>query len=498
MDTTVVISDRIHSLRDMVTSDIRQFVRPDPSRLAKYQEDLWKTEHALSYLKVDRGLADGTIKHFQLGYDPDKDAIAIPIFKQKELVNFKYRILNPKERQPKYTQEKDAEVWLYNDEGIDAGLIKQGVLVVEGEFDCMSVWQSGIKNVVSPASGKDSFGIWLELLDPIPKVYIAYDNDKAGKESSYKFADRVGIEKCKEVVYPEGIKDANEFFQKYTDEDFKNRIREARPFYTRRYNDLFDVITSLREDQQEKLELDILPGVKLTPDHLVSMAGSTNAGKTMYALNITKRLVEKSIPTLVLPYERGIQTVGGRFLQIFTEKTEEDMKHMTTEEWEKMVRKVAHTPVYFSLPRKDEFIDLVTKAKRILGIKAVVIDHLDYMIRGGSGTEESAIRETLHQIKSLAIEQQIMMFVVTHTRRIQQPGVESKKKPTLHDIRGSTSIEQDSETVIIIDKHSDTEIEIDVQKNKGKMLCKRYAVDYDTGLIGDVVEYATSLEDFDE
>jgi len=226
------------------------------------------------------------------------------------------------------------------------------------------------------------------------------------------------------------------------------------------------------------------------------MAGATNAGKTMYALNITKRLAEKGIPTLVLPYERGIQTVGARFIQILLERTEEEMKVMNAEGWEKMIRKVANTPVYFSLPKKDDFAELVIRAKRILGVKAVVIDHLDYMIRGGSGTEESAIRTTLHEIKALAIEHQIMMFVVTHTRRVHQAGSEGHKKPTLHDIRGSTAIEQDSETVVMLDKVSDNELEVDIQKNKGKMTKKIYVVDYTTGVIGNAIDRALSLDDF--
>lgn len=490
------ITDKIQAMRDVVSSDVRQYIRPSPEKLEQFKKDLVDSEDAMNYLKIERGLAEETIKYFQLGYDKDRDAIVIPIFKNKELINLRYRLINPKERQPKYLQEKDCEVWLYHEEGINSGLSKHAVLVVEGEFDCMSVWQSGIKNVVSPASGKDSYGVWLELLDPIPEVYIAYDNDKAGKEASYKFAERVGVEKCKEVTYSEDVKDANEFFQKYTAEDFRKRIKDARPFYTRKYNDLLDVISLIRDDHQDKLELDILPDVKLTPDHLTAISGATNAGKTMYALNIAKRLVDKGIPTLVLPVERGVQYVGYRFLQVFSEKTDAEFKAMNQEDWEKIVRKVAKTPIYFSMPKADELSELVSKAKRILGIKAVVLDHLDYLVRNNSEKEETAIRNTMHEIKSLAVEHGVMMFVVTHTRRVHQAGSEMKKKPTMFDIRGSTAIEQDSETVVILDKFSDCEMEVDIQKNKGKMTSKIYTVDYDTGLMGSVTEKATSIDDF--
>ncbi len=473
-----------------MVSQERHFIRPDPERLVMYKQALFDSPDALSYLKIERGLAEETIKYFNLGYDAGRHAIVIPIFKNNELINLRYRNLSPDARS-KYIQEKDCEVWLYHEQGINTGLKKGQVLVVEGEFDCMSCWQAGFKNVVSPASGKDSYGIWLELLDPIPQVYICYDNDKPGKDASYKFSDRVGIEKCKEISYPDGIKDANDFFKKYTRDDFLGLAKDARPFYTRKYNDLFDVINLIREDQEEKLTLDIMPDVKLTSDHLVAMAGSTNAGKTMYALNIAKRLVDKNIPTLVLPYERGIQTVGARFLQILLEKTEDEMRNLDAIEWDKMVRKVAHMPIYFSLPNKDELVEVIKKAKRILGIRALVVDHLDYMIRGEQGTEESAIRTRLHELKSLAIEHGIMMFVVTHTRRIHSPGGEIGKKPTLHDIRGSSAVEQDSETVIILDKKSNNELEVDIQKNKGKMTSKLYVADYETGVIGGVSETVT-------
>ncbi|HEY9703850.1 MAG TPA: toprim domain-containing protein, partial [Allocoleopsis sp.] len=339
------ISDKIRSLQEMVVP--RDYIRPDQAKLDNFKKLLFDNEEALNYLKVERGLAEDTIKYFSLGYDPEKNAIAIPIFKNNELINIRYRLLSPKDKQPKYTQEKDCEVWLYHEQGLNNALKKGRVLVTEGEFDLMSVWQAGFKSVVSVASGKDSYGVWLELLDPIPEVYIAYDNDKAGRESSYKFAERIGIEKCKEIIYPDEIKDANEFFKIHTREDFLILYKESRPFYTRKYNDLFDVVKSLMEDQQEKLELDILPDVKLTPDHLVSIAGGTNAGKTTYALNIAKRLVEKGIPTLILPYERGIQTVGSRFIQLLLEKSEDEMKHMSREDWGKAIKKIADLPVYF-------------------------------------------------------------------------------------------------------------------------------------------------------
>ena len=494
------IEQKITSLRQVLSSENRgmlhEYTRPSPEKLLILQRNLAESENAKSYLKIERGIADDTALHFGLGYDPDKNAIAIPNFKNGELINIMYRHLNTTGKQSKYTQERDAEVWLYNEDGINESLKKGGVLIVEGQFDCMSAWQAGIKNVVSVGSGKDSYGMWVELLEPIPKVYIAYDNDKAGKESSNKFAERIGVEKCQEVLYPEGIKDANDYFKKYEKNDFKLLVSEARPFYTRRYNDMQDVIAMLRADSQEKLQIDILPDVKISDGHLISLSAATNVGKTMFVLNVAKRLVDKGIPTLILPFERGTQVVGSRFLQILSDKTEEELRMMGTADWDKLIKKLSDYPAYFALPTPPELLDVLRKAKRILGIKAVIVDHLDYMIRNQGEREDVEIRNRLHELKSLAIEEEMILFVVTHTRRIHQAGSEGHKKPSMHDIRGSSAVEQDSEVVVILDKVSDTEIEVDVQKNKGKMVSKVYAVDYTTGVIGGIVDRATSLDDF--
>ena len=174
------------------------YTKPDPEVVKTFREDLKTSDEGLSYLK-GRGLSDDTIEHFKLGYDKTKNAISIPVYKRGELINLRYRFLGTVDG-PKYTQTKGCEVWLYNDEGLSIGLKKRGILIVEGEFDLMSAWQAGFKNVISPASGKDSYGVWLEQLDAIAKVYIAYDNDKAGKGASKDMADRIGVDKSFEIL----------------------------------------------------------------------------------------------------------------------------------------------------------------------------------------------------------------------------------------------------------------------------------------------------------
>lgn len=472
------LSEAIVSIRQTVGRD---YIRPPIEKLERFEVELLHNQEAMDYLKVERGLNEDTIMHFRLGYDPEKHAIAIPIFKKGELINIKYRLLKPDKA--KYVGETGAETWIYNEAGIDEGRKKGGVLIVEGEFDLMSTWQSGIKNVVSPASGKDSFGVWLELIDTIPRVYIAYDNDKPGQQTAIKMAERTGVEKTFEVKYPEGIKDANEFFKKHTREDFLDRVKSASPFYSHQFKSVGDIIVNLMEDEEDVYEISLLPGVKIEKDWLMVLSGKSNVGKTSVVLNMVKELAGKGIPCLVMPFERGTISVGRRFLQVLFEKTMEGLRFTAKEEWAKLIDKVVDYPVYFTVPKREDIVPTIVKSKRLFDTRFVIIDHLDYVVRHVSGNRESEIANTLQELKRVAEENKVVILIVTHIRKIEQPGAGLQRKPGIEDLKGSSSLYQDPECVVMLSSEETRTIDIDVVKNKGPMGCVRFAMDSDTGVI---------------
>lgn len=478
MEKPQSITDKIQSLQTQIGA---VYKRPDVKLLDTFKADLEASEEAKKYL-ADRGLEQATIDHFQLGYDKTKDAISIPIFKRGELINIKYRFLNPDG--VKYIQEYGAEVWLYNEDGIQKGMEKKGVLVVEGEFDLMSVWQAGIENVVSPASGKESYGVWIELLDSINKIFIAYDNDKPGKEGASGMAERLGETKCKEVLYPEGIKDANDYFKKFTGDDFKKLIKDARPFYTHKFKGVVDIIHDLRFKKGETLKTKFIPEVKMGEDWLVIVSGVTNVGKTSYVMNIANDFVAQDIPVLVLPFERGNEVVGKRFLQVKYNMEESDFFHLEEKNWKKITEECLNLPLYFTLPTAKDAVETIIKAKRIFNTKVVIIDHLDYMIRS-SQNKEAEIGNTLQMLKRVAEENKILMIIVTHIRKIQSAGSNKVKKPNIEDLKGSASLFQDPECVVMLSNPVQGEMFVDVLKNKGKMEKKSYTFFERSGTLTD-------------
>jgi DnaB-like helicase C terminal domain/Toprim-like len=466
------LEEKIRSIRDTIGGDYR---KPDPAIVETLVNNLTDSHDALEYL-FKRGLTKDTIKHFKLGYDTIKDAISIPIYKHGELVNIRYRHLDPQARQ-RYTQERGCEVWMYNDVGIQEGMKKGAVLIVEGEIDLMSVWQSGIVNVVSPASGKNSYGPWIELLDPIKKVYIAYDNDKPGRTEGIEMSNRIGVDKCFEVQYPDGIKDANDYFLQYTKEDYRTLIKNSKPYYKHQFSGVTDVLLSLKENKTQYVEFDVVPYVKFETDWVAVVSGRSNSGKTSVAMNIADDACNKDLPTLVLPYERGIRAVGQRFIQVRYRKQQDDFQVMTDEEWSTLSYDAAELPLYFSMPTPDEFPERIRRAKRLFNIKVCIIDHLDYFIRGDDKISKQA--DIMREIKELAQELQIIFIVVHHIRKSANSSINIA--PVMEDLAGSGDIFKIAEVVMFLHKKSDGEVDVIIEKNKGPQGTRTYMVDMGTG-----------------
>lgn len=153
-----------------------------------------------------RKISEQTVKDFKIKCK--NNAIVFQYFKDGKLVNNKYRSYEKKQ-----WQEKDAEGVLYNRDQVPESITE--LIIVEGEIDCMSLWELGIKNAVSIPGGATNLD-WIanewDYLQRFDCFLLAYDIDRAGNDSVVKVADRLGRYKCRRVNIP--YKDANEWLQK--------------------------------------------------------------------------------------------------------------------------------------------------------------------------------------------------------------------------------------------------------------------------------------------
>jgi hypothetical protein len=466
--------------------------KPKQHELDMFIEDISKWNVARDYLKTYRNLNDETIKNFNLGFDYYRNQIAIPEYKNGELVNIGFRSLD-KEPQVKYTKERGCENWIFNEEALELAKKNQSILICSNQFDAMSAWQAGFKSVVSVPVGKDAIGLWMELLKSIPRIYISFEATVQMKKFGIGFADRLGTDKCFEVKLPDEVIDLCSYFKQYTAEDFKQVLKEARPYYKYTYTGLSDIITSLRDKKDDDLTISCLPFVSWKDGFTAVMSGVTNVGKTSVALNVANELASRDIPVLCLVIERSIEDSGERFLQIRYKETKDSIKTIPSEKWDFIAKDTETLPLYFANTNIKRLEEIIVKSKTLFNTKFVIIDHLDKLIRNSSAGNyivEQAF--AIGEIVKICQENNIMALVLHHIKK--QEGVSTvPKKPSLNDLKGSGSIKDDPEAVIMLSIPDRNQLEVDILKNKGPMGSRIYEFDTATGVIGRYISFVPEL-----
>lgn len=161
---------------------------------------------------------------------------------------------------------------------------------------------------------------------------------------------------------------------------------------------------------------------------LVVISGSTKQGKTTLAQTFTTGLAEAEVPCLWFSYE----LTQREFLEKFTEPLP-----------------------YFTLPRQlkgnnlDWIEQRVVESQAKYGTKVVFIDHLHFLVDmsfiGQRGNVSLLIGSIMRKLKQIALKRSICIILVAHTRKIA-----FDREPDLEDIRDSSFISQEADTVLMI------------------------------------------------
>jgi twinkle protein len=136
-----------------------------------------------------RGINESTISRFKLGWN--NDWYTVPIYMDGIFKNFQLRRDIPSREVYFYYKHKGP--LLFNS---DIMKITDTIIINEGLTDCLRLSQEGIACV----SGTTGSGNWLNEWYPYflhqKKIFIVYDNDKAGRDGAKMVADKLGIYRC--------------------------------------------------------------------------------------------------------------------------------------------------------------------------------------------------------------------------------------------------------------------------------------------------------------
>lgn len=464
------VVDEISSVKGLVGEEFKPL---EMSRIDTYEQALWSNPAALEYIR-SRGLSDETIKHFRLGYvkEGDGDWIAIPHMQQGKLWNFKFRRFAGGEKT--FKRITGQPTVLYNMDGVN--LQKKTICIVESETDCMAAWQMGITNVVGFTGGAKTFKPeWLQIFTHFSTVYIILNNDEVGQQGARKVAEKIGLAKCKNVILP--VKDVNDYMQNpaYTSDTLKSLIVGGTQFNVESIMTMPDIVSKLDEWFDGNgggvvgldtgfPQLDALTGGQKAQD-LIILSGDSGIGKTTYCLNQINHHLQYGRPVLAFFLEGQVPYYLTRMMSIETRVPYLNLRD-NKDVWTDIKKDFSDLPLYVFNGSAggltpETIKEIISTAVNLYDVKYVMIDNLQKAVRGADTMYFQRVGDMVSALKDIAVEYNIPVVLISHITKTDP----NKKLITKHDAKASSTIYQDADQFLIVQKIKE-EYNLSIDKNR--------------------------------
>lgn len=265
----------------------------------------------LSYF-LERGFREDIIDKFQLGYNPDAwtaftdeaekaghnlkylDKSGLSIIKEDKkfdrfkgrvifpihnlsgrVLGFGGRILKSDDKAAKYLNSPESDIYskskvLYGIYYAKKAISKENICyLVEGYTDVISLYQSGVENVVSSSGTSLTEGQIRLIKRFTPNITILFDGDAAGIKASFRGINMILQEgmNVRVVLFPDG-EDPDSYAKNHTTEELKEYITTNAQDFIRFKTSV--LIEDVGDDPIKKAELikDIVGSIAIIPDQI--------------------------------------------------------------------------------------------------------------------------------------------------------------------------------------------------------------------------------------
>ncbi|HPC02523.1 MAG TPA: DnaB-like helicase C-terminal domain-containing protein, partial [Syntrophales bacterium] len=164
------------------------------------------------------------------------------------------------------------------------------------------------------------------------------------------------------------------------------------------------------------------------PGELVAISGPTKHGKSLLAQTLTVNFLEQQVFTLWFTFELPPK----QFLERFGDRTP-----------------LLYLPRIHRQANLKWLLDRIRESAAKYHTQAVVIDHLHYVFDIGRSKNPSIdIGTTIRTLKSLAVEMELVIFVLCHTVKAKADGGDVGYE----GIRDSSFVGQESDVVLVVQR----------------------------------------------
>lgn len=168
---------------------------------------------------------------------------------------------------------------------------------------------------------------------------------------------------------------------------------------------------------------DILQGFR--PQQLIVVSAATKSGKTSLLMDLTTRIREHQ--PLWFPFEESAEEL----IRKFVERGEEPPHGYTP-------KHITGNAIAWV---ESKIVESIAKYNS----RVVFIDHLDFVVPFNTDNHALRIGQAMRELKGLAKKWNIVLFVICHLVKTRM-----EKQPTMEDLRGSSAIGQEADTVMLL------------------------------------------------
>jgi twinkle protein len=393
----------------------------------------------------------------------DRPAIVFPYRFRGEVVNRKYRPYPEKNPQ---LQESNALPTLFN---VDAlGDAPEAIVWVEGEPDCLAMFECGITNVVSLKDGAsasaggdkrfEALRTHSDVLEKAKRMLLAGDMDAPGRTLREELARRLGRHRCFIVEWPDGCKDASDVLRDHGPDAVTAAVRDAQPYPIEGLQRIkIGTLLGLRHGTPPPL----LTTGALTTDRILKLPGEgrliivtgiPNHGKSSWVMFVQVHLMAEHDRRFLVfsPEMQPWENYTSLCAQIWCGKpfwprvgleSMTDGEIVRAEVWlrDRMVLLVSDAED--EPPTLDWIIEGARAAVLRDGVTDLLIDPWNEIEhQAGDMTETQYVGRALQRLRAFAFRHGCNVWIVAHPTKLHpaKPG-ESLSAPGLYDISGGAN-----------------------------------------------------------
>lgn len=365
-----------------------------------------------------------------------------------------------KTTEKKCMREKDTKSILYGMNHID---VNEPVLIVEGQFDALAVWQSGYKNVVSVPSGISDTN-WIEncysFVQRVKRFVIWADGDKAGVDGANAIRSRLGNERVSVIISE--YKDANDMLQATSEAEVLDFIQDAMR------EKVEGAINMGRRTNANAISESYYTGFydldrhfkKLQSSTLSIVFGRDNEGKSTFVSQMIAHMLKSDKVFLYsgelsdAKVEEWImrQLIGRRKGMIDVSLDEWGDKEFTIKQNVKTaIRKWYKDKFYLYEEKMDtnNIFEVMESAYKKYGVKIFILDNLMSAVDVSDTNENAQQTSFIKKCKQFNLKYNVPVVILAHPNK---EGSREHEPLFKHHVSGSKNITNAADNIISIER----------------------------------------------